>query len=664
MKVKIRYNETLTTLSLFLLSFVIRSYKVESGNFVTWDEAHFGKFSEKYLSRSFYFDVHPPLGKMLTAFSGWFYEQPLGFKFGSSEEYPSEFDYSGMRRFHALIASFTPMFSYLIFRELNYSYRRSVLLTLLFIFENGFTSIGRLILLDSYMLSFTALVVYLLTRLYCRSFKTLDLFCLGVSLGMVLSVKWIGCLTTAFVGVIIIYRLWNHTNSKRPLIEVLKDFTRFAICLIAVPLIFYVLLFYIHFKIVNNSSSDEGHMSSIFQASLNGNTHIKNRKYVSFGTRVTLKSQIQGGGYLHSHNHLYPGLTLNQVTTYSHKDENNNWVFQKVTDDKKEVLFINNGDKVVLYHLETQRYLNIGGGSAFISDGLLVSATEKPLTHKNVFIIEFVKDTKKEEKDLKSLTTLFRIRHEDTGAYLKVSNEKYPSWGFDQGEVTGTFEKNDDTVWNVEENISDKIPLDKNPIYDEIYSSLFIKNFIEHNIVMYKTNKSFVQDDDLEPERIVSKPYEWPILRRGLRMCSWDDKHLKFYMFGNPLIWYTATLCVLLAPFRFIFRILKAKRKGKDLRFTKGEGFEIFLSLGGWIFHYIPFFFVGRVLYFHHYYPALFFSMFSIAYMTKRISIVYLKIFVLGCVVSYLIYSGLTYGFVDKTIISKFKIIPTWDFVE
>jgi len=28
----------------------------------------------------------------------------------------------------------------------------------------------------------------------------------------------------------------------------------------------------------------------------------------------------------------------------------------------------------------------------------------------------------------------------------------------------------------------------------------------------------------------------------------------------------------------------------------------------GWLFHYVPFWFMGRILYFHHYFPAHLFS--------------------------------------------------------
>ena len=284
------YLETATIFLVFALSFIIKTYKVENRNFVVWDEAHFGKFSEKYLSKKFYFDAHPPLGKMLTSLGGHLFNQPLDFEFKSVDRFPEGFDYSGMRRFHSFIASFIPVFGYLILKEIGYSYRRSIM-SLLFIFENGFTSIGRLILLDSHLQTFTAAVAYFMTRLYYsskRSTKIPLLFLLVLTLGCVLSIKWIGFLTMSLVGVFTVYQLCCNITSKESILEFLKMFVLRAICLIVLPLMIYAILFYIHFRIVNHSSSDDGHMSSFFQAGLKGNEIHDNKTNPLFGTKITI----------------------------------------------------------------------------------------------------------------------------------------------------------------------------------------------------------------------------------------------------------------------------------------------------------------------------------------------------------------------------------------
>lgn len=649
---------------IFLITYIVRTYNIEKGNFVIWDEAHFGKFSERYLSRSFYFDVHPPLGKMLTALSGYIYKQPIVENFDFKGEYPENFDYAGMRRFHALISSFTPVFSYFILREMKYNLKKRTFLSLIFVFENGFTSIGRLILLDSHLLTCTAAVVYLFTRVYFRNFNFSDLLLLGISLGLVLSIKWIGFFTTTLVGILIIYRLWNILNSNKPISDFLYEFSKNAFCLILIPILIYISLFYLHFKLVNKSSPDEGHLSSFFQATLEGNTHIKNRKYVAYGTRITIKSILHGGGYLHSHNNVYPNMDENQVTTYTHKDNNNNWVLQKVSNETTEALFVEDGEDVVLYHLESETYINVNSQNAFLSKGLLVSATKKSLTQNNVFKIELIEDDVKQENILKSLTTKFRLKHTNTNTYLKRTSEAYPEWGFQQGEVICSNEIDEGTIWIVEENISDKIPEDVNPPYEDIYKNIFIKNFIEHNILMYKMNKSFIQDDSLEPDRIVSQPYEWPFLIRGIRMSAWENGRYKFYMFGNPFLWYTSTLCVFLAPCIYLIRFIRYKRKISKFKNIQIEAFEVFLGLFGWICHYAPFYFVGRVLYFHHYYPALFFALLSVCYVFKHLRILYVKIFITNVFYFYLLFSELTYGFIECDFLKKINFVRTWDFID
>ncbi|TDG38780.1 hypothetical protein AWZ03_014799 [Drosophila navojoa] len=54
-----------TLLGLVLLfTFATRFYKVTEPDHICWDETHFGKMGSWYINRTFFFDVHPPLGKV------------------------------------------------------------------------------------------------------------------------------------------------------------------------------------------------------------------------------------------------------------------------------------------------------------------------------------------------------------------------------------------------------------------------------------------------------------------------------------------------------------------------------------------------------------------------------------------------------------------------
>ena len=82
---------------------------------------------------------------------------------------------------------------------------------------------------------------------------------------------------------------------------------------------------------------------------------------VAYGAVISLKNHRTGGGYLHSHFHLYPegvGARQQQITTYTHKDENNHWRvkhYDKEYDASSPVELLKQGDLVRLEHVPTKR---------------------------------------------------------------------------------------------------------------------------------------------------------------------------------------------------------------------------------------------------------------------------------------------------------------------
>lgn len=96
------------------------------------------------------------------------------------------------------------------------------------------------------------------------------------------------------------------------------------------------------------------------------------------------------------------------------------------------------------------------------------------------------------------------------------------------------------------------------------YQQSFFRNFIDVNVGMWTSNNALTPDPDKEPGQLESKPWHWPFMTRGLRMCGWGDYEIKYYLIGNPLIWWGTTLAMVLLAFSLVMYTIREKRGIKD----------------------------------------------------------------------------------------------------
>jgi dolichyl-phosphate-mannose-protein mannosyltransferase len=168
--------------------------------------------------------------------------------------------------------------AYLTMKALDLRTTSAVLGSLFITFENGLVTQSRLILLDSPLVFFTGLTIFFWVGFTNENkhkpftenwwvWLTLS----GLSLGAVVSCKWVGLFTIATVGCSTIRQLWILLGDLKVTPRIwTKHFLARALCLIIIPMLFYMAMFEIHFLILENSGDGDGFMSSEFQHTLGG----------------------------------------------------------------------------------------------------------------------------------------------------------------------------------------------------------------------------------------------------------------------------------------------------------------------------------------------------------------------------------------------------------
>ncbi|XP_055851879.1 protein O-mannosyl-transferase 2 [Episyrphus balteatus] len=761
--------------AVIVLTAATRYYKVTEPDHVCWDETHFGKMGSWYINRTFFFDVHPPLGKMLIGLSGYLTGYNGTYPFDKPGDKYNSTRYEGMRYFCTTLGALIVPMAFDTVHDLTGSNEAALVATAYLIFDVGLITLNQYILLDPILLCFMVASVWGMVKIskVTRSGEsyTLRWWCwlyfTGTMLACTISVKFVGLFIVLLVGFHTVSELWVILGDlDKPLVETIKQTFCRALALILWPIFLYMVFFFIHLSVLNRSGNGDGFYSSAFQSRLIGNSlyNVSMPREVAYGAVVTIKNHKTGGGYLHSHYHLYPknvGARQQQITTYTHKDENNKWLIKPYNEETiPELKMLKNGDLVRLEHVPTKRNLHS-------------HAVPAPLTKKHHQVTGYGEDGVGDANDVwrvviiggrdedivQTVSTKILLVHYMQNCALTSSGLQLPKWGFEQQEVSCNPNLRDrNAYWNVEDNVHKKLP----SVSFHVYAPGFWSRFIESHAVMFQGNAG------LKPKEgeVTSRPWQWPINYRGQ---FFSGTAYRIYLLGNPIIWWSNL--IFLALFLIVFFITAVKERRREgqrqqqhqqqqyhplrqqqqqnkllqghsntsyLRNPEngtatgssttsstptntiisattedlneesrsvtpvgrasastparannnngnvGEENELRLQsltgatwlFIGWVLHYLPFWAMGRVLYFHHYFPALIFNsmltgiMFN--YITARLSR-WTQHVIMGTLMSILVYSfmlfsPLAYGATGpmaneaNSTMYRLKWLSSWEF--
>ncbi|KAI1083209.1 glycosyltransferase family 39 protein [Whalleya microplaca] len=609
------------------LAFISRFWGISHPNEVVFDEVHFGKFASYYLERTYFFDVHPPFGKLLFALMGWLvgYDGHFHFENIGDSYIANKVPYVAFRALPALLGSLTVSVSFLIMWESGYSLPACIVAAGLVLLDNAHIGQTRLILLDATLVFAMACSLLCYIKFYKLRHDPFSrkwwkwLILTGFALSCDISTKYVGLFAFITVGSAVIIDLWDLLDIKRPggalnLREFGNHFAARALGLIVLPFLFYLFWFQVHFAILTRSGPGDDFMTPEFQETLSDNIMLANAVNVDYYDTITIRHK-ETKAYLHSHDAQYPlryddgrvSSQGQQVTGYPFNDTNNYWQILPVDDDQQLGRHVKNNELVRLRHLVTDTVLlshdvaspyyptNQEFTTVSLADGFGSRAADT--------LFEIRIEHGKPGQEFKSVSGHFKLIHNPSKVAMWTHTKPLPDWGHKQQEINGNKQITPSSnIWVVEDLPS--VPQDdprRQKEERQVKSLPFLRKWFELQRSMFWHNNQLTSSHPY-----ASQPYQWPFLLRGVSFWTQNDTREQIYFLGNPIGWWIASS--LIAVYAGIIGADQVSlRRGVDAldhrtrsRLYNSTGF-FFLA---WATHYFPFYLMGRQLFLHHYLPA------------------------------------------------------------
>ncbi len=224
-----------------------------------FDEVHIGKFVSWYLGNSYFFDVHPPLGKMIfVSFAYVFGGDITNVDFSKIGNVLPQ--WVVMLRLIPVFAGITlPLLVYGILNYLKIPRNLAFLGALLICFENSLIVQSRFLMTDSLFLMFGFLSLFLYL-VYRDNGSRHILFLAVLSAVACFGIKWIGL---SFFMFIMLFEMFHRGRKS----------IKFIATSLLLLIVFYISIFAIHFSVLPKSGNGDVYMTIGFQKNLIGNQY-------------------------------------------------------------------------------------------------------------------------------------------------------------------------------------------------------------------------------------------------------------------------------------------------------------------------------------------------------------------------------------------------------
>jgi dolichyl-phosphate-mannose-protein mannosyltransferase len=244
---------------------------------VVFDEVYFKAYAGAYLKGAYYFDIHPPLGKLLLAGWAWLLHLNAAGMIGDD---PSVL----LRLLPALAGTLIIPVFYLFLRQLKASRRVATLGATLLLLDNALLVESRFILVDSLLILFglAAVTCFLAARHHKGRLRLWLLAASGLLAGLAASTKWTGLTALGLIGLVWLADLAINRSAdwwKRLLSE--------GLILVGVPALVYMGTFWLHFALLPKTGPGDAFMSQTFQQTLVGNPNYNPNTHLTYWRKLS-----------------------------------------------------------------------------------------------------------------------------------------------------------------------------------------------------------------------------------------------------------------------------------------------------------------------------------------------------------------------------------------